>query len=642
MNIYIMKNQGMAVAVLIVLMQFNAFGIDNSQLQATASITYLKQQQDLFLQTVCIYDDDNSGNAHFYPTGWIGDIADDHTNIQEPVFTPNDTVNLDASGTNPDNRSCIRIRVSGSGGNTNNGYYGMLWQFPENNWGGLAGVDLTQYVADADDLAVIFSARGAKGNEFVRFHSGGTNWSPRNGIHLPYKDSYYKRCLPGSMREGLVQLDTAWKQYKFDLSGSNLHHVISPFSWNADADMNPGGLEFYLDNIEIQLSERSASRRLAAPHFIRSYLYDNALALIAFIANSTSDGLLRAGRIADAMVYAQDHDRTFSDGRLRNAYSCGELWNDREGGSIRLPGFWDDKSAKWAEDRYNVGTDCGNMAWAIISLLSYGERIGVGFRLPYIKAAERLGDWIFDNAYSLSGGYTGGVEGWEKTSINPSGQDKILWKSTEHNIDIYVAFTRLSIVTGKRVWQERAEHAKSFVQQMWSADFHHFWTGTISGSDSINRSFIPLDVHPWAILALQDTSYCIGVLWAADSCYTRRGNMQGFDFKADMHQELYPPGIWWEGTAQMAAAFEWMGSRDKADEMLQEITVHGVDVKHAGAVYACDPDTLATGVKKQFTKDKESDWCYFKQLHIGATCWYYFATISWNPYWSEPIIPKIP
>src|SRR5258705_10544825 len=50
---------------------------------------------------------------------------------------------------------------------------------------------------------------------------------------------------------------------------------------------------------------------------------------------------------------AIDKDRTWHDGRLRNAYAAGVVTSS----SAKLPGWWDNTQNKWLEDRYQVGSD---------------------------------------------------------------------------------------------------------------------------------------------------------------------------------------------------------------------------------------------------------------------------------------------
>jgi hypothetical protein len=189
----------------------------------------------------------------------------------------------------------------------------------------------------------------------------------------------------------------------------------------------------YLDDLQYDKA------RLDAPRFLVSYetlplpptpdfdtlmknvafIYDNAVVLLASLARGTAVALSRARLIADAFVYAQDHDRFYSDGRLRNAYPQGP------------------------------------------------------------------------------GGYTGGYEGWEPMP------DRVTWKSTEHNLDLYMAFMTVFDLTGEAAWRERALHAKQFVRAMWRAcGVDRFATGTQPDRVTPNCDFAPADVNTWGLMAL--------------------------------------------------------------------------------------------------------------------------------------------
>ena len=74
----------------------------------------------------------------------------------------------------------------------------------------------------------------------------------------------------------------------------------------------------------------------------------------------------------------------------------------------------------WYEDKYQVSTHTGNLAWVMIALLSYyeqksGERVsGCGNRTGRVDILKNL-------RYTRGGGYNGGYEGWEVTDENPEG-----------------------------------------------------------------------------------------------------------------------------------------------------------------------------------------------------------------------------
>ncbi len=117
----------------------------------------------------------------------------------------------------------------------------------------------------------------------------------------------------------------------------------------------------------------------------------------------------------------------WQDGRLRNAYAAGVVAN----GPVKLPGWWDNKQNKWLEDRYQVGSDNGNMAWAMLALLSMDDANAAS---RFRDGAARVGTWVAQWADTRgTGGFTGGTFGHEPTP------EVRTWKSTEHNTDLAAA-----------------------------------------------------------------------------------------------------------------------------------------------------------------------------------------------------------
>jgi len=267
--------------------------------------------------------------------------------------------------------------------------------------------------------------------------------------------------------------------------------------------------------------------------------YDNALALIAFLSTGDAADAERAKLLADSLVWAQQHDE-LPDGRIRSIYyadnlAVGTTYGNR--GNI----------ARHSYDKYGNGVVTGNMAWAMLGLLHYYQRHGGD---QYKNAALRAGQWIHKHTYSTVGtkGYTGGIVGWEP---NPESHT---YKSTEHNIDVYVAFMKLYEVTGDPVWRQRAMHAKAFVDSMWVSSEGFFYTGTRPDGVTPNTDNFPVDVMPWAFLAMGEVGkYGRGLAAALvrhGVSETNDGHVfQGVDFNQDKD------GIWWEGTAHMVTAW---------------------------------------------------------------------------------------
>src|SRR5579862_4116352 len=135
-----------------------------------------------------------------------------------------------------------------------------------------------------------------------------------------------------------------------------------------------------------------------------AFTYDNAVTAIALVACGQT---AQSQRIADALLFALDHDRFWHDGRLRNGYAAGTL-----GASApKLAGWWDASTRRWLEDGYQAGSDSGNMAWAMLALLTEHANTGDS---RYRDGALRLARWVEGRLDTRgAGGFTGGDFGHE-------------------------------------------------------------------------------------------------------------------------------------------------------------------------------------------------------------------------------------
>ncbi len=110
------------------------------------------------------------------------------------------------------------------------GWGGLYWQYPPNNWGDdeKGGYDLSSA------KFLYFYAKGAKGDELVEFKIG--------GIKGPYGDT-------DTASTGIIPLTRKWKLYKIDLRKKDLKNIIGGFCVIFMAQLNPEGLTFYLNDI---------------------------------------------------------------------------------------------------------------------------------------------------------------------------------------------------------------------------------------------------------------------------------------------------------------------------------------------------------------------------------------------------------
>ena len=342
-------------------------------------------------------------------------------------------------------------------------------------------------------------------------------------------------------------------------------------------------------------SEKELPAGLASSAFV----YDNALAAIALTACGE---LTHATVIGNALSLAVRKDRTFEDGRVRNAYRPGPVGEK----AAALPGWWDSKQNLWAEDAAQDGTSTGNVAWAALALLTLHQATQQG---SFLVDAMRLIDWVIFNVSSGSG-FRGGFHGYDTQ------QERLAWISTEHNVDVYAAATWLFTLTGQQKYADAASQARQFLEKAFDAD--HFRLGT--KPDGSLGDMLVLDVQLWPWMAVQDAP----AQWrsALRFAETHLAVEDGFDFNGDRD------GLWVEGTAQASLAYLIAGDTLRSARLLATLEA---DRTPSGYLNATRAARISTGLSIDPTKT-EPDFFYFRRPHLGATAWATLAASAWNPF----------
>jgi hypothetical protein len=556
------------------------------------------------------------------------------------------------------------------------------------NWGDVsgAGLDLT------GATSLHFQARGANGGEILQFFVGGVGRDPVTGKpqpDTPYPGSTAKvYCLEeGHFWPSFIILTKEWQSYTIDLTGCDLSHLICGFGWETSAlyeKDTDGVVVFYVDDIHFQLNETKTTERLEEPRLLRSFttrpqqhqespnqdiqrfdhihrnvalVYDNALALLAFLAENTVDGIRRARLIGDAFLYAADRDRAFTDGRLRSAYSAGDLklppgWkpNGIEG-EVRFAGFYglgdpNDPNTVGYHEMFASNISMGNTAWAMLALLALYERTN---NPKYLNAADDLGNFIRTvrdetvSEYTCpQRGFPGGLDAIEDVN----GPKHEHFYSAEHNIDIYAAFRLMHELTADPKWLEDANDAKALVYSLWDESVQGFRAGLDEKCGlNVNMDQLPLDVQAWVVLGIPGTLEMFPDVLVCPEEHHRTtctipddklpsrlqtGTgliLEGYDFNNDTD------GIWLEGTAHMATAYAWAGDINQAQTLCdvlntaqQVLPFHRSELPEPyqqpyGLVAACS-DGTTTGF----------GFVLMQRLHIGATAWNVFAQLGFNPF----------
>jgi hypothetical protein len=328
-------------------------------------------------------------------------------------------------------------------------------------------------------------------------------------------------------------------------------------------------------------------------HLTDAFTYDDALLVDALLARGTSDDVARSKVVGNAFLYVQAHDSA-GDGRLRAAYAPKPL---KKPGDIKV----DDGTS-----------DDGDLAWAGQALVQLFAKTG---NTAYLSGALKIANWLQTNTYDTrgSGGYTGGYT---------AGGNKIEWKSTEHNIDVYAFFTMLAAESGRMQWKSNAAWADQFVASMWDSAADRFYVGTGNDGKTPNKTFKPEDVNSWSYLAFQNPKWAAAPSWDVTNLAVSKGGFSGVSFCSGDRS-----GAWFEGTAHLADALELRnasGDQSQAQAYLMDLAyaqTNGLNGDGLGIIAA----------SKNGLSDCDGSK-YFASLHIGATAWYVMAVRAANPF----------
>ena len=390
-----------------------------------------------------------------------------------------------------------------------------------------------------------------------------------------------------------------------------------------------------------------------------AFVYDNALAVLAYLAHPTAGNVRRARLIGDALLWIQANDEKYTDGRVRQAYAAGPM--QFYGGGASFPGLkrTDGKAAFLWPFGFG-GSSTGDMAWVALAL----AQLYISTRITkYLDGAVTLGRWILDRESPHHfGGYHGGQQA--------DGQTPQAWTSTEHNIDAYGLFKLLAKLTGDRRWKARASLAEAFVRAMWNRAGGFYWTGTLGGlpgedPNRINTGNLPEDVQSWAMLSLGARSHERALDWVTTNLSNTDGVVSGVTYSSQAKTITGPisgtklpnnrDAVWLEGNGHMALALLQRHECDdvaQARRLLHQTTVAqrtlgaGQTVglttdkdngklsdPSAGGTWTGTPLPARSGIVAATSPfDTGFAFGYFTRQHVGATSWFLMAAHNFNPF----------
>jgi hypothetical protein len=352
-----------------------------------------------------------------------------------------------------------------------------------------------------------------------------------------------------------------------------------------------------------------------------AYTYDQAVAAIAFM---TYGDMERAELVLTTMQNLQA-----DDGSWVNSY-----WYN---------GYWG------AELRKHVGP----ITWIAVAVRNYEVMTGdtVTYHQMAIDALDYSIQFQQDN---------GGVAGGETTWDSPGGAwIEEVWTSTEHNLNLYPTLLYFAETTPSKAteYEEVASGVLSFLEDVVWDDVNNRFYGGFKNDTGLVDPYVPLDVNPWAVLALGE-EYANALTYIEESTghpdtglgtleypryvYTVEYNdagdtLTGYDFDWQSDNASGDPAwgggtlgadVWLEGSTFMAGAYYALGNDTKGDEILSEI-----------AKKMADAGSMTGGLPYSVNGTNNNYWRMIQQNCISSTGWFVIISAQWNPYTADLLMP---
>ncbi|MFH0732774.1 MAG: hypothetical protein V2A72_07640 [Candidatus Omnitrophota bacterium] len=365
-----------------------------------------------------------------------------------------------------------------------------------------------------------------------------------------------------------------------------------------------------------------------------AFTYDNALSIIAFLANPNQGNLARAKILCKSLMWAQDN--IGNDGSFRNSYDAKQ-----------------ELKAGYSQPTYDPDfliKNSGNNAWTIISLMQYYRNSGdtdSTFKAGLLDAAVDAGDFIHNNLYdsTTQKGYYYGFD--QNGALQKN-------KSTECNIAIYAAFAQLyGLTNNDGKWLTRANIAKAFIDTMQRTQSSNSkWL--VCGVDTngvpltnnvvsdcnllyvLGKDMLQTQAKYYLNYVTDSTANKLWTNYVTGSGYSDTTNFIGVDFGHYGTTEG-ADGVWFEGTAQLASVCAYLnttGNKQKASEYLESLKLAQCSSKYANykAINAAST-VITTGF---------GGWYYYPFPHVGASAWYIGANRNYNVLWGISLDDPVP
>lgn len=358
------------------------------------------------------------------------------------------------------------------------------------------------------------------------------------------------------------------------------------FSTSAFADIH----QDLLTNLEKRIVKVKGNGSLiqSYPKHKQSYIYDQALAIIAF-------SRARDQKNARALMKGLQ-ELQLPDGSLYFSYNMD--------GTSPYPAEGDRRFA-------------GAIAWVALAATHY-------------QAEFATKEFIAFNLRILSY-MSSEIIPYGSLRFSPSDIASTPWKENEvaaleHNLDAFAAFTHFSALNADSSWKKEIQILKKFSLSLWDKDRSHFWSGMNVRTKKINRDEMYLDNQTWSVLALDDETLKKikskdALALNCDEFYTEAVGISGFFDSRPTRGLLRHEFVWSEGSLGQIMAMEKAGFRC-GQKSNAELTASVLKMKtgDGGIAYA--------------TKSSNPD--FTTASSVAGTAWMWLALNKVNPFSVTP------
>lgn len=332
----------------------------------------------------------------------------------------------------------------------------------------------------------------------------------------------------------------------------------------------------------------------------QSYIYDQALAIIAFTKNNDQ---AKARKLLSGLKSLQ-----LDDGSLYFSYYLN--------GKSPYPEEGDKRFA-------------GAIAWVALSAVHYQHKFK---SKEFLNFNFRILSYLESQMHPLK------VSGIKTRAISfaPVDVTSTPWKENdvaalEHNLDAYAAFQHFAEINNHKKWLREIQQLKKFILAMWDKKQSHFWSGASFKTGQINKSELYLDNQSWSLLALdQKTLQKIkpdeALNLNCDAFYVKHEGVNGFMDSKPVRRPASSKFVWSEGTLGQVLAMSKITKINKkalhcqgknSDDYL--ISIKKMKKSDGGIAYS------TTTPNPDFTNASS----------VAGTAWLYFAANDFNPFHIE-------